>query len=32
MLDYNPLEAIPGLDRPAGTEPDNGAFVARLRY
>lgn len=32
MLDYNPLEAIPGQDRPAGTEPDSGAFVARLRY
>lgn len=32
MLDYDPLEAIPGQDRPVGTEPDNGAFVARLRY
>lgn len=32
MLDYNPLEAIPGQDRPAGTEPDASAFVARLRY
>lgn len=32
MLDYDPLEAIPGQDRPAGTEPDTGAFVARLRY
>lgn len=34
MLDYGPLEAIPGQDRPtqAGAEPDSGAFVARLRY
>lgn len=32
MLDHDPLEAIPGQDRPAGAEPDNGAFVARLRY
>jgi hypothetical protein len=32
MLDYNPLEAIPGLDRPADTNADSGAFVARLRY
>lgn len=32
MLDYDPLEAIPGQDRPTDTtEPDNGAFVARLR-
>jgi integrase len=30
MLDYDPLEAIPGLDRP--TDSDSGAFVARLRY
>lgn len=34
MLDYDPLEAIPGHDRPTQTsgEPDSGAFVARLRY
>ena len=32
MLDYNPLEAIPGQDRPADAEPDTGAFVARLHY
>lgn len=32
MLDYDPLEAIPGQHRPAGSDPDNGAFVARLRY
>lgn len=30
MLDYDPLEAIPGLERP--TDTDGGAFVARLRY
>ncbi len=32
MLDHDPLEAIAGQDRPTGTEPDSGAFVARLRY
>ncbi|ORW08175.1 tyrosine-type recombinase/integrase [Mycobacterium kyorinense] len=33
MLDYDPLEAIPGQHRPADAdEPDTGAFVARLRY
>lgn len=33
MLDYDPLEAIPGRDRPTdATEADSGAFVARLRY
>lgn len=30
MLDYNPLQPIPGQERPADTDPD--AFVARLRY
>ncbi len=34
MLDHDPLEAIPGLDRPADRDApaDTGAFVARLRY
>jgi len=34
MLDYDPLEAIPGQDRPddGAAEPDSGAFVVRLRY
>lgn len=32
MLDHDPLQAIPGLDRPTNTEADSGAFVARLRY
>ncbi|MBV8346100.1 MAG: transposase, partial [Mycolicibacterium sp.] len=32
MLDYDPLEAIPGLDRPTDTATDGGGFVARLRY
>lgn len=34
MLDYNPLEAIPGQHHQPDTDhdPDNGAFVARLRY
>ncbi|ORW08117.1 tyrosine-type recombinase/integrase [Mycolicibacter longobardus] len=32
MLDYDPIEAIPGQDRPAGATADEGAFVARLRY
>jgi integrase len=30
MLDHNPLQAIPGQERPATSDPDN--FVARLRY
>jgi integrase len=30
MLDHDPLQAIPGQDRPPSTDPD--AFVARLRY
>jgi integrase len=30
MLDHEPLQAIPGHDRP--TDPDPDAFVARLRY
>ncbi|TDZ98554.1 tyrosine-type recombinase/integrase [Mycobacteroides salmoniphilum] len=30
MLDYKPLSAIPGIDRP--TDSDDQTFVARLRY
>lgn len=32
MLDHDPLEAIPGHDRPVGSQPDSAAFVARLRF
>ena len=32
MLDHDPLEAIPGLDRPADRDEPADAFVANLRY
>lgn len=32
MLDYDPIEAIPGTDRPSDTDADASAFVAKLRY
>lgn len=32
MLDFDPLEPIPGQDRPPGADDDPDAFVAKLRY
>lgn len=32
MLDHDPLQAIPGQDRPSDSDPDPDAFVARLHY
>ncbi|MFN6554762.1 tyrosine-type recombinase/integrase [Mycolicibacterium septicum] len=32
MLDFSPLQAIPGHDRPAGAGDDPDGFVAKLRY
>jgi hypothetical protein len=31
MLDFDPLQPIPGQERPAGSD-DPDAFVAKLRY
>lgn len=32
MLDFDPLQPIPGQDRPAGAADDPDGFVAKLRY